>query len=768
MTGMTCERWQVDDLTVDFGGQSVSRGGVAIDLPQLSFRFLLTLIHEAPNLVTIDKLMEQVWAGVFVNNETVKQRAKLLRDALGDDPKAPRYFAVRRGVGYQLLTEPHRLDRTTQPAARGRSRWRSAAAAAALGLAGLGAASAVALWPGSQPTSPVASARVAVLPFDNLSSNPADDFIARSIPEMVLNRLSSVQGLAVISRESSMLSMAARAAPVEAGTKLHASYVVKGSVQRSGAVLRVTCFVVDVANGTRLWSEYFDWPIDRIYALQDRIADHVAASLESRVQGLGPLPREPQSTRNADAYLAYLKGETLLGRFTVAETEAAAAQFERAVQLDPNFAPALTALFDARMQSADLRKEDLGPIRQRYQPLLDRALSIEPDSGPALFAMAMWSGRPQAERKALFERAAEHDPSNSRGLTAYAQFIDGFLETRTRTVPGGPETGGTSAQAKALIDRVLTLDPLSPRARFWAIQRQWTSGTPDQLMQAMSRELQLDPRNYLLADRYAFRRWFVYGETADAIDRIEKVIGSDPQQAIGPNIAVAAYLDVGDVAAARSIAATTPASRDASRVLISQYNGDWRGAGEAAFGRGGYLFNVYQSWNWPQAIRDYALQTQQYDRGARAIAGRFKFDLSDPRTENLPQVNAATALAHILLAGGKRQAAERLLASTVQWIDAHPNFTMAVHMRYRAVAMMLLGNRDEALSNLRASVETGHDIRHWWYVIKHDPVWGPVHNDPRFVEIAAYCRNAAAAQRARLDVLRRSGQVPVRVALARS
>jgi len=210
---MTCERWQVDDLTVDFGSQSVSRGGVAIDLPQLSFRFLLALIHEAPNLVTIDQLMEQVWAGVFVNNETVKQRAKLLRDALGDDPKAPRYFAVRRGVGYQLLSEPHRLDRTTQPA-RGRSRWRSAAAAAALGLAGLGAASAVALWPGSQPTSPVASARVAVLPFDNLSSNPADDFIARSIPEMVLNRLSSVQGLAVISRESSMLSMAARAAPV--------------------------------------------------------------------------------------------------------------------------------------------------------------------------------------------------------------------------------------------------------------------------------------------------------------------------------------------------------------------------------------------------------------------------------------------------------------------------------------------------------------------------------------------------------------------------
>ena len=78
------------------------------------------------------------------------------------------------------------------------------------------------------------TARVAVLPFDNLSGNPADAFIARGIPEMVLNRLSSVRGLAVISRKSSMFSIAANAAPADAGAKLNAAYVVKGSVQRIG------------------------------------------------------------------------------------------------------------------------------------------------------------------------------------------------------------------------------------------------------------------------------------------------------------------------------------------------------------------------------------------------------------------------------------------------------------------------------------------------------------------------------------------------------
>jgi len=762
---MASERWQVGDLTIDVGGQSVMRNGETIALPQLSFKFLLTLVQSAPNLVTVDDLMERVWSGIFVNNETVKQRAKLLRDALGDDPRNPRYFAVRRGVGYQLLPPSRRLDGAAQRE-RYRPRWRNAVAAMVLGLTGLAGLSVLQFFQSDRTATPASAARIAVLPFDNLSGDPADAYIARAIPEMVLNRLSSIRGLAVISRESSMLSIAANAAPADAGAKLHADYVVTGSVQRSGSMLRVTCFVVDVGSDTRLWSEYFDWPIDRIYALQDRIADHVAVSLETKVRGIGALPPAAVQTRNTDAYLAYLKGASLLGRLTVAETDAAAEQFERAVRLDPNFTQAMVALYDARMQGADLRKDDLEPVRTRYQPLLNRALQIEPGSGSALFAMAMWSNRPPSERKELFQRAVERDPSNSRGLTAYAQFVDRY-QNRANSVAGGGETGPSSSEAKALLDRVLAIDPLSPVARFWAIQRRWSSSTPDEVMQAMARELELDPQNYILANRYAFRRWYVYGETADALEKIERGIASDPQQPIGPNIAVAAYLDAGDAIAARAVAETTPATRQSSRILLAQYRGDWRAAGDAAFGSGGYRFNVYQSWNWPQAIRDHALHTRQYDRGARAIAERFGFDLADPRTANVTQIHAAAALAHILLAAGKRRAAERLLAGTVQWIDAHPKFGLPVHMRVRATAMMLLGNRTEALSNLRASVEAGHDIRHWWYVVEHDPTWEPVRNDPRFAQIAAYCRKAAAQQRAKLDMLRRQGKVPVRTRPAR-
>lgn len=763
------EHWQVSDLTIHVGGQSVVRGDQSIALPKLSFKFLLALVRAAPDVLTIDELMDQVWPGIFVNSETVTQRAKLLRDALGDDPRQPRYFSARRGVGYQLLPRPRRavdVDVEPDPLDAGMARqFRRIRigrvrpvliGALALNILSLGGSTAM---PDGKAAMQHVELRVAVLPFDDLGSDPSSAYIARGIPEMVLNRLSSVPGMAVIARDSSFLSTASTSSPSTAGKALDAAFVVKGSVQRVGDTLRVTSFVVDTANGVRLWSERFDWPIGRLYALEDRIADRVAGSLEGRGGSLGPLPPQLNSTPSADAYLAYLKGKSLLGRFTVAETDAAAAQFQRAVEIDPDFPDAMIALFDARMQGADLRKDDLTPYRARYRPLLDKALRINPASGPALFAKAMWYDIQPADRARLFRRAAELDPSDSRGLTAYAQFLD---------VNANDNAGEPSGEAKALLDRVLAIDPLSPQARFWSVQRRWTTIPPGQVEQEMARELAIDPDNYLLANRYAFRRWLIHGETADAVEKIERVTASDPQNPLGPNMALAFYLDAGDPDAARAIAETTPATRAASRILLAQYAGDWRGAGIAALGRGGHLFNLYQTWNWPQAVRDYALQTREYDRGAQAIASRYGFDLKNPRTTGPAQVNAAPALGNILLAKGDKVAGTRLLAQTVQWIDSHPVYGMHVHMRLRATAMMLLGERSEALSNLRASVETGHDIHHWWYVVNRDPVWAPVRSDPRFRAIAEMCREAAMQQRSKLDRLRQTGKVPTRTMTSRS
>ena len=117
-TGSTHEKFRVGDLELDSGTVTLRRVGEEIALPKLSFELLLCLARHAPNVVTTDTLMDEVWGKVVVGEETVKQRVKLLRKALGDDSSDPRYIAAVRGRGYRLLAEVSPLaDEAGAPAA---------------------------------------------------------------------------------------------------------------------------------------------------------------------------------------------------------------------------------------------------------------------------------------------------------------------------------------------------------------------------------------------------------------------------------------------------------------------------------------------------------------------------------------------------------------------------------------------------------------------------------------------------------------------------
>src|SRR6516162_7393767 len=97
--------YQVDDLTIDLAPRRVRRAEAVIPLKALSFDLLVALVRAAPNLLSFDQLSERVWPGLVVTPETIVQRVKLLRGALGDDPHAPRYIEGVRGRGYRMIAE---------------------------------------------------------------------------------------------------------------------------------------------------------------------------------------------------------------------------------------------------------------------------------------------------------------------------------------------------------------------------------------------------------------------------------------------------------------------------------------------------------------------------------------------------------------------------------------------------------------------------------------------------------------------------------------
>lgn len=118
------ERYRIDDLVLDSGTVSLTRNGEDIPLPKLSFDLLLCLARNAPNVVTTDVLMHEVWGKVVVNEETVKQRVKLLRQSLGENSRAPRYFEAVRGRGYRMISKVSNARDDTRPGDRWRRTWR--------------------------------------------------------------------------------------------------------------------------------------------------------------------------------------------------------------------------------------------------------------------------------------------------------------------------------------------------------------------------------------------------------------------------------------------------------------------------------------------------------------------------------------------------------------------------------------------------------------------------------------------------------------------
>src|SRR5258707_10026980 len=113
--GTAPPRYRIGDLEVDIGKAEVTRGAEKIAVPKLSFDLLCALINAAPAIVTNDDLLQQVWPGLLVSPESVAQRVKLLRSAIGDDSQQPRYILGVRGRGYRLIPIPSRLAESRPP-----------------------------------------------------------------------------------------------------------------------------------------------------------------------------------------------------------------------------------------------------------------------------------------------------------------------------------------------------------------------------------------------------------------------------------------------------------------------------------------------------------------------------------------------------------------------------------------------------------------------------------------------------------------------------
>jgi TolB-like protein/Flp pilus assembly protein TadD len=291
------------------------------------------------------------------------------------------------------------------------------------GLAGLAIATAVIGWWWFQGKR--ASVPVAVLPFSNLSQDPANDYLADGLTDEIIRNLSVIDGLAVRSQTSSFLFKGKPRNVREAGKELEADYILEGSVLRSGEQLRINVQFIRARDDVPLWSGRFDRKLTDVLVIQDEISRSIVNSLRLK---LGHGRRRYETS--AEAYDFYLRARALgtqLGAQSsgllrdLRVAKQMIGLFEQAIAKDPTFAPAYAGLAAAYAARSGDDQPDLTALRE-MRPIAEKAIQLDPLLAEAHAALGLACARDaqwdQSEKS--FRRAMELDPNNS---TSYGFFV---------------------------------------------------------------------------------------------------------------------------------------------------------------------------------------------------------------------------------------------------------------------------------------------------------------------------------------------------------
>jgi adenylate cyclase len=338
---------------------------------------------------------------------------------------------------------------------------------------------------------------VAVLAFDNLSDDKGSEYFSDGISEELLTVLQKIPGLRVAARTSAFSFKGKNATAQEIGQKLGVAHLVEGSVRKAGDVVRIAARLTNTASGDETWSENYTRNLKDVFAVQTELAQTIVEQLRGQLTGGAAnlttkaeiqaqvRAAEKGGTKNVEAHEAYLQGRFFLNRHSEKETDQARAAFERAVQLDPQFALAWAGLAQAHVWDCNYGTEGgqkgfnahLAAARES----VERALALEPDLPEALFPRAAietnfdynWKGAAETLRKAL--ALAPQDPA----LLTWA----GSLAS----------TRGEMTQALDLFHRAVALDPVNTRARALLASHLSALGHQEEARAEFERVIELNP-----------------------------------------------------------------------------------------------------------------------------------------------------------------------------------------------------------------------------------------------------------------------------------
>jgi TolB-like protein/DNA-binding winged helix-turn-helix (wHTH) protein len=369
---------------LDAGKRLLYREGQLVPLSPKVVETLLILVENSGSVVDKETLLSSIWPDTFVDENNLAQNISALRRALGSGDSRIETIPKR---GYRLIApvrtpEPSGIvELAGAPAPRPGLQVRAKWIAGIFLVVALAAAVAFVRLP------PAAVRAMAVLPLQNLSGNPQDEYLADGLTELLISDLAKVGGLRVISRTSSMHFKNTRMKLPEIASELKVDALLEGSVLRSGDRIRVTVQLIRGATDARIWSKVYEQDIRDLSDLQVDIARTIAHEAGLQIGGQTRLTQ--RRPLNREAFEEYLRGRHAWSKRSPAEIQNAIAHFRKAIDLDAAYSLPYAGLADAYNQ---LGTHLIGERRAREtRPLAIaaalKAIEIDPESAEAHAAL---------------------------------------------------------------------------------------------------------------------------------------------------------------------------------------------------------------------------------------------------------------------------------------------------------------------------------------------------------------------------------------------
>jgi adenylate cyclase len=324
---------------------------------------------------------------------------------------------------------------------------------------------------------------IAVLPFNNMSGDPEQEYFSDGITEDIITDLSKISGLFVVARHTAFTYKNKSVKVQQVGQELGVGYILEGSVRKAGTRVRVTGQLISAKDGGHVWAERFDRDLTDIFAIQDEITQAIVEQLKVKLPLQEKKSIERAPTHNVEAYTYYLRGRDFLHRTSKRYLELARRMFAKAIELDPNFARAYAGIASCEallynLYQADISLEDILEMSGKALALDSQLAEAHAARGAALSA-----GRRFDEADTEFEQALKLDPNSFEANYWYARHA--FIQ-------------GKMAIAVRLLERATEINPVDYKPPALLIQAYRSLGRENDSNAAARKTIEIAERNLVL------------------------------------------------------------------------------------------------------------------------------------------------------------------------------------------------------------------------------------------------------------------------------